>query len=635
MADKSLFHFIVDLGSHMSHNSTLNSNKEEHQFPNDLQYGLQYPISLVTNKILRKRKTEYVSLMTCDDINNECNTNLQNINLLFSFKQCFYSDLKKFKLSPTTKEQDPNGDGIIRALLYSFDIMHQFVLKKKIKRTVVMVTNSHKEPELYSQDFVDAIVELTLKFDIDLILIGVDFDQKDANQENIKLWRGLFQRLPSVSCMILSGEESIELINNPEVKSVRPVGIFRGPFRIGADLQDSNFDSRNDLSCVCFDTEGYKAVMGAKHEYSLKAYGKSKEDIFPITASVDYSIRHYKDSNFDPDSDEEGQEEEDLEYETELIDKSKIKKSYKYGSNSVMLPTELEQLTKLQTQPGIDLRGVVSSRNFPKAYMTGESIYLVPCKNSNRDAYSMYALVDSLNTMQCYGIARYVAKSGSDPQMMVLIPCLVSRESILKRKSPESSNEDVRCLVMCRLPYFEDVKIPVLPPLNLSKDSQSTGDDLKIRDQEVQDLMDDLVNSWDITTEEDKKTYQNRKFYANVDHNLPNRGSLQSIQNFRENKVIADIVVRSFDVDSLEQYSSQTPSEELIPEMPSIIKSQITNSDKLAIDKMDSLAKLLNVKKVDKLDSTQRRGKRRNFNDDVETEEKFDDWTLEELLERA
>lgn len=628
MADKSLVHFIVDMGSHMLHKST---KCPGNQFKHDLEYGLQYPIALSTNRILRKRKTEYASLMTVDDITTEANTELEAVALLYSFKQIFYSDLRDFKLEPVSREQDPNGDGVIRALFYSIDIMDKFVLKKKIKRNVVIVTNSRKEPEL-DEDYIAGLAEHIMRFEIDLTLIGVDFDEQDADQEHVALWRKLFRSLPT-SCQILTGEEALHKIDNPPVRVVNPTPVFRGPFRIGADLNNESFDSRNDVSCISFETEAFKAVMASKNEYPMKTYGKAGEDIFQVEPSIDYTIRHYKeDPQKDPESDdnEEGEEdEENLDYETELIDKSKIKKSYKYGQNSVTLPEELERLMPLpKKQPhGIDLRGVVSSKHLPKAYLTGESLYLVPAKNSERDAYSMYALVDALSDLESYGIARYISREKSDPLMVVLIPCFVARDGSLKRKDVGSSKENVRCLLMCRLPFFEDLKIPVLPSLlKMSNDSSET---------QVQDLMDDLVQSWDITTPEDKKSVQAGKYYANVNHELPNRGSLQSIQNSRYNQAIRGIVSRSLieeEDESLLGYSLKGP----IPELSSQIKGQITVTDNTALEKLNQLSSLLHVKRVEKdEEATFRRGKRRNFNEDVEIEEKFDQWSLEELLARG
>ncbi|KAH3679706.1 hypothetical protein WICMUC_000774 [Wickerhamomyces mucosus] len=604
MAEKELTHIITDVGIHMS-------NHSHNETTTDLEYGLRYVKDLVSTKILRKRKTDYVSLMTVDDLFNESNTGQDYVSLLFSFKQPFYNDLKEFNLSPMDKEV--NGDGIIRALLYSIDIINQFVAKKKIKRNIVLITNSLNKTELNDEDFKQAIVDNVLKYDIGITLIGVDFD-KPQFQETVNQWNDLFKRLPG--SRILTGDEANKLIENPTPKSIRPVAIFRGEFRIGSDLLNTNFNSRYDQSCLSIEVEGYKAVSIAKADLTFKKYGVIDDEIYPTETSTDYTIRNYShqskgDEGSENDYDDEEDDDSPLEYETEVIDKSQIIKSFKYGKNSIVLPPELEKLTKLENKPGIDIRGIIDSSNLPKCYLTSESIFIVG-KKTTKDIKALYAIIDSLFELNAFAIARYVQRENSDIQMVVLIPTLIKSQDI-KRKL--DIDEDQKALILIRLPYNEDIKFSVFPNIKILKTArgQLVQDSKLIPNDELQIKMDELVSKMTVDTKENDYIDNKRLFGIN---------GINSIGIQRYNQIIKDIAIDSIkSSEGLLKYSQICK----IPDIPNSIRDKITHDSKFDKD-IDELSKLINAKKVEKLP---RRRAQAN-----EVEENFEEFSLDELLNK-
>ncbi|CCH45565.1 hypothetical protein BN7_5147 [Wickerhamomyces ciferrii] len=418
----------------------------------------------------------------------------------------FFNDLKQYDVQPTLKElKDEDRSGIVRALLLTIQNMNNFVKKLKYKKNIVLVTNSRTTPEL-DEEYSNAIVELINGANINLVLIGVDFHDGTEIEDfkrNIKSWESLFQALPDSTLM--TGKDADNVVNYPNPKIVRPVKTFSGEFRIGANLIDKDFKPHDDLSCVCFNVDGYPATKIDRPQ-PRKTFALNKQDEpEPISISTEYEIHLYT-NDFDNENELQNADEEDLEsrpFEVQPIEKENLVKGYKYGKNTVVLPPTLDEKRKYLTEPGIDIRGIVSSQKIPRCYLTSEATIILGAKQSEADTRALGAFVDALTELDSFALARYVAKKNAEVQMVVLIPVYIKKNGGLtnKRKNDDENLEDIRGLILTRLPFYEDEKIATFPSLTevITTSGKTITENHKLLpSDEVKELMDDLVTTMNL-----------------------------------------------------------------------------------------------------------------------------------------
>lgn len=543
-------------------------------------------------------------------------------------------------------------EGIIRALLLTFQNLNTYVGKKKFKKNIVLVTNSYIVPEL-DDEYASAIVDIVLSSNINMVLIGVDFDTPnlpETNFKNIASWRDLFDRIPG--SVLMTGKQANDIIEYPSPKIVRPVKTFTGQLRIGADLIDETFQPHDDISCVCFEVEGYPATK-VDRPPARKTFGlNKKEEPEKIVTSSDYEIRKYTD-DFDNEKEMENADEDELEsrpYDIQPVDRSELSKGYKYGKSTVVLPPVLEEKRKYKTSPGLDIRGVISSEKLPRCYLTSESVFIVGRKESSNDTRALSSLVDSLTEMDSFGIARYVQKPNAEVQMVVLIPVYIKKNGGLsnKRRAEDENLEDIRALILTRLPFFEDEKIAVFPPL--TEVHTSSGKILKERHKflpsdDAKDAMESFINNMDLDKLDGKETdFEGKKRIFNPLTSaslLPLPNSVGNHDNLvkpatgihRSELTLKDLAIKSSSYKGgLQGYVSQ---ENIIPPLNGQLLKDTLPNPKLAHQAesdLKKLAKLLDVKYIGK----QNKANKNNI-DEISTneDEEEEEISLEDLLSRG
>ncbi len=535
--------------------------------------------------------------------------------------------------------------------MLTFQSINNFVGKKKFKKNVVLVTNSVNTPEL-DDEYSQAIVEIVTASNFNMILIGADFDNPTEVHDyvtNRQSWERLFSQLPG--SVLMSGKKANDLIEYPNPKIVRPVKTFSGEFRIGANLLDESFQPHDDISCVCFDVEGYPATK-IDRPPGRKIYGLSKTDEpEPISTSNDYEIRLYT-NDFDNENEMENADENELEtrqYDIQPVNKEELSKGYKYGKSTVVLPPVLEDKKKYKTSPGIDIRGVVSNTALPRCYLTSESVFIVGKKSSEKDTRALAGFVDSLSELDLFAIARYVQKPNSEVQMVVLIPVYIKKNDGVstKRKAEDENLEDIRALILTRLPFFEDEKISTFPPL--TEAHTTSGKVLKKHEKflptdEVLDAMESYIKSMDLDQLQEKETdFEGKKKIFNpltAGSLLPLPTSLGNHDNLvklatgihRNNLVLKDVAIKGAIFEGgLKEYCKQ---EDIIPPLEGKLLQDTLPDPKLVKNSQDELAKLAKLLNVSYI-GRQKKQNKNNVDEIVAKEEEEDDISLEELLSRG
>ena len=117
----------------------------------------------------------------------------------------------------------------------------------------------------------------------------------------------------------------------------------------------------------------------------------------------------------------------------------------------------------------------------------GESRVIVPAKNNPQAEIELSSFIHALYELESYAIARFVAKDGKDPELLLLMP------------SPDS---EPACLYDVPLPFAEDVRSYRFPPLD--KVVTVTGNVLKehrlLPSDRLKDAVSDLVDAMDLST---------------------------------------------------------------------------------------------------------------------------------------
>ena len=135
-----------------------------------------------------------------------------------------------------------------------------------------------------------------------------------------------------------------------------------------------------------------------------------------------------------------------------------------------MLPPTLESERIYETEPGLDIRGFLDRKDFPRYYLNSESTFIVTDtrQGSRADYMALSALVDSLIKLEKFAIARYVQRKNSEVQMCLLCPILIDDTNGMKRKLGREE-QHTRALILSRLPFAEDERSPDFPKLSYQR----------------------------------------------------------------------------------------------------------------------------------------------------------------------
>lgn len=576
------------------------------------------------NQIFRERKTDLASLITVEDNVTLNGASLDGVADRLPLQMPRYRHLELLQRTPTNVIPSSDTAGIVRALLYALQELTVFVGKKKFIKNVVLVTNSRTVPEL-DEAFAQGIRQVVTDQQIRVKLLGVDFDEQ--NQEhlsNIASWYSLFSGLPG--CSVWTGEDIKRHLEAPLPKLVRPVKVFNGDLRIGADLLDPEFEATNDLSCLCYSVEGYPGVKLARPP-TKKTFGNGRI----VSHVTEYQIRNYAKTEHNENELENNDDNElgQSEFDAELVDKSKLIKAYKYGSSTVVLPEELERQRVYPTQPGIDIVKIIPEGHFPRWYLGSETVLIMGQSKSVADIKAMAAVVDSLAELRAIGIARYVQKQNSEVQMCALYPVYVKRNELKRTLDGELSN--LRALALSRIPFMEDEKMAAFPDLtNLTTTSGRviTGDHKLLPNEKTQILMDSLVAQMDLDGDELDFDGAKRVFNPiTADFSLTRHDSLvkRSVGIRRIDMMMKTMAING--VGGVQKYASENE----IPPVPASIMKDTQPDPKFDAYEpvLKQLKGLLAVAKVDKT-----KFKRGKPLEEVLLEEE-DDISLEELLNRG
>lgn len=267
-------------------------------------------------------------------------------------------------------------------------------------------------------------------------------------------------------------QQAIEELGTPRVKSTRPVPSFKGQLTLGNPEQ---YDS-----ALCIDVERYPRVM-IRRPLAASQY-VHRSDLSNLHASAQSSATVLPDA----DGAEPGMPQNDPNTLTNVrnsrtyqvvdeqvpggkrdVSRDDLAKGYEYGRTAVHISESDLNVTKLETQAGLEIIGFIPWSNVGgshrlyssnsdlaqyERYMNmSTSCVIIAQKTNNKAIMALSSLIHALFELESYAVARLVPKSDKEPVIVLLAP---------------SIEVDYECLLDVQLPFAEDVRSYKFPPLD-------------------------------------------------------------------------------------------------------------------------------------------------------------------------
>ncbi|CCC70632.1 hypothetical protein NCAS_0F01480 [Naumovozyma castellii] len=478
--------FIVDVSKNMINNDNVSK-------------AMAYIEFTLLEKCKKKRKTDWTSLYAANSIETSNSQEVPNVSQLSPFIAPVTSDdvaatMRRLQKQCEVKnEADDMESSMVQCLLVaSLDIREQFGAKKMLRQ--IMVFTDDLNGLNFNDEEIDVLVG---EIDSRIILVDCQEDSEDGEEEgkkNVdKAWLKLIKKLPG--SMILPMDDLLLEITSPKPAVVKPVRVFNGELRLGANI-DSNAESNaDDMNCLSMKVEGYpatKSLQSLNRRNTIKTVtGENHSTKYiPVKSVIEYEVINPKESSQDADDKNDAR--------PVTVSRDSITKAYRYGADYVVLPSTLQSQLVYETFPGLDIRGFMDMELLPRYYLNSESTFIIADTRLGglADSVTFGVLVDVLLNNRKVAVARYVPKANSEVQMCVLVPLFVAHHD--QSFSGEGEENFVRTLVLNRLPFAEDERVSDFPRLtNRRSTSGRTLPEDKNEIDELDVLMEEFVDSMD------------------------------------------------------------------------------------------------------------------------------------------
>ncbi|KAB5570224.1 SPOC like C-terminal domain-containing protein [Coniochaeta sp. 2T2.1] len=447
MADKEATVYVIDLGHSMG-------EKSQGRKESNLDFGMRYVWDKISTTVAASRRTWTIGVigLRTDETSNSLDEagleGYENISVLQEIGPMSMTDLRnlrgEIKVSKTKQ-----GDAI-SAIVIASSMIEEFTKKLKYNRKIILVTDGKGAMDA---DSLDEVTEKLNDVGIELIVIGVDFDdadygfkeedkpkQKKKNEEILSQLVGQCKR-----GVYGTMAQAVEELSIPRIKPVRPFKSYDGPLTLG-------------------DPEIYPNAMSI----AVERYFKTKLAHPPSASTV---VVNNAPSRSQVDDDDEAIEDNgnglgavrqvrayrvndpDAPGGKRDVDFDSLEKGYEYGRTVVPMSAEDESITNLQTTKSFTILGFIPFDSYEPHLSMGEAGVIVAQKHNEKAELALSSLVNALYELQSYAVARYVNKDNSKPFLHLLIP------------DPKLEGE-ADCLFDVPLPFAEDIRSYQFPPLD-------------------------------------------------------------------------------------------------------------------------------------------------------------------------
>lgn len=434
MADKELTIFVVDLAS-----------------PKNV---CNYVLNAIAGKLLKGLKTDLVSVVLfhsqTTSHSSASSGKFKGINVLLDFEQPSYIQLQRLyrilALDSEACEVTPETSDLVQSVLFSSTLLAP-TKGKVFTRNIVLATDVASVINTGSVEKIESVPKFLQGLPVNMYAIVHGL--KDNNATEVRLMASHFK-----TSQIMSDIEADEVVaHHPPIKKTRPVSLFRGDLRLGANysrvLTDPSYDADRDNSCVSFKVDVYPATKSEANSLGIHEYLVENGSVVKLDRSTKYFVWE---KNFQGEKveDDEAAEVNDKQYDKIPIEHSHITQGFKFSNFDLLaLDSDLKQAATLKIQAAFDIMRFLDVDSIPIAYLTSEALLVVPEKDSSfRNITNHNAFCISLIEERKAILARFVKKSEKEIEVGVLYPVQIKDQNLYTHS-----------LVFIRLPFKEDIKV--------------------------------------------------------------------------------------------------------------------------------------------------------------------------------
>lgn len=483
MASKEITSYIVDLSPTMG-------RKGPGRRQTDLEVGLEYLYDSLMDKVLRGRKTDYVTVIACHSevtkhpFSRE--SSFQNIEVVCNHKAPTYDDLEELsrKLVPRASEVSEEEGDCFESMLVGVGMMKNTKGLKFI-RNIVLITNGESSIKGFEGPVAEATKKVVLDLDINVRLIGVNFGAERGEPKPTfeNDWRKALAGY--VHSQYIRAESAVERIKRkPPIRRVRPDKTFKGTLGFGKRGDSDTLGSIEEEGSIGFGVEVYPAVKIEKPASGNQYFVDENTGSFDrIKSRTEYYVNLKTDQDAEGGSEEQeekanidkNEEEREKGADKVTVQKEECTKGFKYSNYDLLtIDEDLEKACKLPCNPGFDVIGFVKREKIPYAYLLGETQYVVPgsdCGYGNLINFNSFcrSLIETDN----YVVTRLMQKQ-DEVKVCIMIPRIIKK-----------GNSFMYCGVLMRLPFKEDEKVGRFP--SLTQITTSSGKQYRSRDYGFQE----------------------------------------------------------------------------------------------------------------------------------------------------
>ncbi|KAJ6138343.1 hypothetical protein N7471_004829 [Penicillium samsonianum] len=479
MAEKEATVYIVDVGRSMG--------ERHHGRPmTDLEWAMQYVWDRITATVATGRKTAtvgVVGLRTDGTINDLEEENFSNISVLFGLGQVLMPDIRK--LRETIKPSKTNGGDAISSIVIAMQMIIEYTKKNKYKRKIVLVTNG---TGVMSDDNIEGIIEKMKEVNIELVIIGADFDDaefgvkeedKDSRKaENETLLRSLTEECEGVYGTL---EQAVSELDIPRIKVTKSMPSFKGNLMLG---NPEEYDT-----AITIPVERYFRTYVAK-PISASSFvpqsGTEPGSQAPVKGNGEgdalSSVRTSRTYQITDESAPGGKID---------VERDDLAKGYEYGRTAVPIEQTDENVANLQTFAGMGLIGFVQKDQYDRYMHMSNTNIIIPQRANDNASLALSSLIHALYELESYAVARLVTKESKPPMLVLLAP---------------SVEADYECLIEVQLPFAEDVRSYRFPPLDkiITVSGKVVTEHRNLPSAALKDAMSNYVDSMDFVTTNDE-----------------------------------------------------------------------------------------------------------------------------------
>lgn len=297
--------------------------------------------------------------------------------------------------------------------------------------------------------------------------------------------------------------EAIEGLATPRVKRVGLVKKYEGPLTLGDPVKYPTALSFNvmrwPVTKVSAAPSGSTVVLKSDLAGTQSTHTLDNDGGFQYESEFN-SVKQHRNYRI-PDPTAPGGK-RDVEFED-------LEKGYSYGSTAVHIAEAEFDITKLQTFRDFSILGFISSDKAEPFIGLGDSCVTVARPSDGKSSMAFSALIHALYELKQCAVARFVAKDGKEPELLLLRP---------------SIDLDLECLYDVPLPFAEDARRYRFPPLDkvLTITGKTLTEHRLLPNDKLLQAMSAFVDSMDISAfgrdDEGYVTRDNRPVALGVDN---------------------------------------------------------------------------------------------------------------------